>query len=147
MKNIRCSSCGAYLKLEDGQKTTVCPYCDTQYIDEEKSLTPKQDKPIQVINNYYNTTTTPTQGEKTAKIYIPPKPKINIIALILLFCLYIWPGLIYLTVKTIQIVKWNKNYASLVKAKPITKKSLLKRIISTIIIVLIITCICLITFI
>ena len=50
MKTNKCSSCGAYIKLEEGQKTAICTYCGTQYTEQEQ-----EKQTTQIINNYYTT--------------------------------------------------------------------------------------------
>ena len=111
MKAAKCPSCGSNIVLDESKEKGICEYCNTSYITEEaisfidNSTTNNAQT---IINNYYNMPpkgTVKKRSRKTKKLSLRemyekrlqniPRPKEHKIALIILYCDFYFPGLLY----------------------------------------------------
>lgn len=102
MNKKKCPACGAMVG-----KNMVCAYCGTELIENEP-----QKEPIESENT--------TQQEGNQKITnlenTNPKPKINVLVLILGFLCFIVPGVLYLRKKLKEKQEWQKRNDNYIKS-------------------------------
>ena len=112
MKAAKCPSCGASIVVDESKEAGICEYWNTAYITEKAIAyinNSTTNNAHTIINNYYNTPpkgTVKNRSRKTKKtlsfreryenrLLEIPRPKEYKFALIILYCYFYFPGLLY----------------------------------------------------
>lgn len=109
MKECKCPNCGAGISIDENKEVNKCQYCNTSFETEKAILSgTTNNNNAQVINYYYST---PANNKNSTNLKVaPPRPKLNGFLAFILFCFYIFPGIIYVvSVKNAQ-KEWDDKY-------------------------------------
>ena len=113
MKKAKCTNCGANIEVDESKEAGICKYCGSAYITENAiknyntTITNTSNNNANtIVNNYYNA---PFKAQANEVRYIPPRPTINIFIATILCCLYLFPGLIYISVIKNKQREWDED--------------------------------------
>ena len=93
MKSLKCPSCGANIN----EHINTCPYCETTFINNES-------KPTSTVEPKVETT-----SEQLPAYIHGERPKINVLLLIFLLMLEVFPGIFYLLIVKSKQIEWDKH--------------------------------------
>ena len=91
------------------KETNKCQYCNTTF-ETDKAMTSgtTNNNNAQVINYYYNSSVD-NKNNNNLKV-APPRPKLNGFLAFILFCFYIFPGIIYVISVSNAQKAWDDKY-------------------------------------
>ena len=107
MKSTKCTSCGANIEIDSTKKNFKCPYCGTNFINDENDDNKlNEEKIIEAIST--------SLGGKVDDEYLDyvkgPRPKLNLIFAIVLMCFYFVPAVIYIAIVCSRQHIWDEYH-------------------------------------
>lgn len=96
MKSIKCSSCGANINVDNSKRTYKCPYCGTNFINENYEGNNED------INSFLEA------NENIPAYVLGPRPAFNPVIFLILSCFYFFPGIIYAIIIVGHKSVWDK---------------------------------------
>ena len=118
MVPAKCPNCGANIVVDETKDAGICTYCGTPFVTEKAiSVTNNTttNKAQTIINNYYTTpaqtpTAPPAYNSNPPVVPTEPRPKVRILLAIVLFYLYVIPGIIYVSWVRGKQKEWDRKY-------------------------------------
>lgn len=106
---MKCPNCNAPIKYDsDEKKLFECEYCHSEFLNSSANETP-----VSAGTQSKQDFTPPPKAPESPKPNIPKRPKLSIFWTVILFCCYVWPGVLYLSLTLYNIHKWDEKYGKM----------------------------------
>lgn len=108
MKSTKCTSCGANINIDNSVKNFRCPYCGTNFINENY----EKEEIVNVVIDK-NVENEEKINENDYPNYVHgSRPTFSFILFLILLCFYVWPGIIYAIGVARKQYVWDKYHSS-----------------------------------